>query len=69
MTDRTNVLTVVLDKDYRVDDVQTVIKAIEMFTHVVSVTPNVANISDHVNKMRLRREITEKLLSTLTENT
>lgn len=65
MTDRYNALTIVLDRDIRDDDAQHIINAIEMLRGVISVTPNVVDISDHVAEQRVRRELGQKLLDIL----
>lgn len=45
MSDHTVVLTVVLDKDYRVDDAESIMFAIRMIKGVLSVKANVTDIA------------------------
>lgn len=45
MTDRVNALVVVLDKDIRTDDVESLIEAIKHFRGVLSVFNNIADAS------------------------
>lgn len=66
MTDRVNALTVVLDADYRTDDVEQIVKAISMVRGVVKVDMHVArSMSDHVARTRVRFELQEALLQVL----
>jgi hypothetical protein len=62
MTDRIHSLTIVLERDIRMDDAQATIAAIEQIKGVLSVTPNVASIEDHIAFQRVRRELTEKIM-------
>ena len=50
MTDRIRVLTVVLDRDYRDDDVQEIVNAIKMTKGVADVTTTVVEGMDYVNR-------------------
>lgn len=61
MTNRLNSLTIVLEQDIREDDAEQLIAAVRMFRGVLSVTPNVSELSDHVAEQRVRRELGEKL--------
>lgn len=65
MTDRYNALTVVLDHDYRDDDARVIIAAIMQLRGVRSVNPEVANIGDHIARMRVRDELGTKLMDVL----
>jgi hypothetical protein len=65
MTDRTNHLTVVLDQDYREDDVESIIKAIGMIKGVISVGVNVTDSRDYVARANARAELTSKLWDVL----
>lgn len=62
MTDRFNALIVVLDKDVREDDAQSLMQAISQFKGVASVSGNVADISDHIAKTLARRELLTAIL-------
>ncbi len=61
MTDRVSALTVVLDQDIRVDDVEFIMNAIRAIRHVQSVKPIVSDWKLHVAEERVRREIYEKI--------
>lgn len=65
MTDRVNALIVVLDKDYRDDDVESLANAIRCLRGVVSVGKNVSNIGDHVARELARTELKMKILGQL----
>lgn len=69
MTDRFNALTIVLDRDIRSDDAQSVIDAIKMVRGVQSVTPNIADMTDHIAYVRARGEIAAKLFEVLRDKT
>jgi hypothetical protein len=65
MTDRIKGFVVTLEHDYRNDDAAVIRAALEMVKGVISVSPVVADISDHMNRMRIRLELREKLLGLL----
>lgn len=62
MTDRVKGFTVVLDKDFRIDDVEVIQNAIAMIKGVNSVQPIIANGEEFVVEQRTRSEIRKKLL-------
>lgn len=66
MTDRIKGLVVTLDDDYRDDDIEPVINAIRMLRGVLDVRPLVADVSDHVARVRVRHELQDKLWKALT---
>lgn len=57
MTDRIKGLTVVFDKDYRDDDVESIINAIKMIKGVQNVKQHIANSDDWMNRERIRLEL------------
>jgi hypothetical protein len=61
MSDRTNVITVVLEKEIRVDESKRITDAICMIRGVLSAEPEVADFSDHMHIQRARHEIGAKL--------
>ena len=61
MSDRTIYLTVVLDKEIRVDDAESTLAAIAMIRGVASVSANVSNNMDHVAYTRARHDIEARL--------
>lgn len=66
MTDRIKALTVVLEEDYRDDDVENIITAILMVRGVLDVTDRyIDSIEDHIAYSRVRRELGEKLIRVL----
>lgn len=54
-------LTVVLDRDIRVDDVEPIIHAIEQIRGMIAVKGNVADSSDFIAQSRARDELIKKL--------
>ena len=67
MTDRVKALTVVLDADRRIDDVEHLMRAIRQFRGVLRVGPHVTDESDHVARARVRQEFMERLWGALEE--
>jgi len=65
MTDRIHSLTVVLEKDMRDDDCESIINAINMIRGVLSVKPHISNIYDHMAKERAKDELGKKLWDVL----
>ena len=68
MSDHTVVLTVVLDKDYRVDDAQYIMDAIKMIRGVASIEANVANIETYTAYARARLDLEKRLYDVLKES-
>jgi cell division protein FtsX len=67
MTDRVDSFVVVLDRDYRTDDVEAIQKAIRMVKGVKSVIKQVSDLRDAVARARVRNELMMKLLDVLKE--
>ena len=61
MTDRYNMLTVVLAKDIREDDAAALINAIRMLKGVLAVEPHVADPQDFLAELRAREHLRAKL--------
>ena len=62
MSDRTLMLTVVLNKDYRIeDDAKQIGQAIMMIRGVASVRANVADPQDYMAIENAKRELREKI--------
>jgi len=61
MTDRIRHLTVVLDQDYRDDDVQRIVDAIRMTRGVESVGLNVADADAYVARETAKSEMRQKI--------
>lgn len=62
MTDRINSIVVVLEKDYRDDDVEPILDSIRMTKGVLSVTSNVSDHVSHMAEERARHELGQKLI-------
>lgn len=62
MTDRVNGFTVVLDKDYRDDDVEVIKQAISMIKGVVHVESNIVEYNDYMVETRVKLEIKKELI-------
>lgn len=65
MTDRANALLVTLDQDMRVDDLEDLVKALRQFRHVIDVTPNVSNFTDHIAESRARDTLRSRIIKAL----
>jgi hypothetical protein len=63
MTSRFNSFTVVLEKDVREDDAQTLVNAISMLKGVLAVRANVSesSVSDFVAETRVKMELKTRL--------
>ena len=68
MSDHTTVLTVVLDKDYRVDDAKSIIEAISMIKGVLTASATVSNVDTYVAYSRARLDLENKLWSVLKDD-
>lgn len=67
MTDRIRRLTVILDRDYREDDVQRIIDAISMVRGVALTESHVNVVDDYVARKVVKQELLEKLQAVLLE--
>jgi hypothetical protein len=65
MTDRLKGFIVTLEDDFRTDDAEAIISAIQMVRHVQSVEPIVADYNDHMARERVRSEFRDKLWAVL----
>lgn len=65
MTDRTRILTVLLDRDYRDDDAQAIKDAINMVRGVVKVDHIVRDMGDNMAVETAKLELTKKILEIL----
>ena len=61
MSDRINGFVVILDKDYKDEDVEATIKAIEQIKGVVAVKPNIVTSDEHMAEARIKIEIVNKI--------
>jgi hypothetical protein len=62
MTDRCLTLTVVLETDMRVDDVESITSAIAQIRGVLDVEKNVADVQDYMAIARAREDLGRKIL-------
>jgi hypothetical protein len=65
MTDRFNTLTVVLERNMRDDDAESLIQAIQMLRGVAAVAGDVANSETYMATERARLELRQKLWDAL----
>ncbi len=65
MTDRINALVVVLEADYRDDDIQGLADAIKRFRFVRDVKLNVADLDSTIAEARVKGEMREQLYAVL----
>lgn len=65
MSDRAHSLTVVLDHDMRVDDLEALVAAIAQFRGVIRVAPNVRDAMTFVAVTRVRHSLRERLWKVL----
>jgi hypothetical protein len=68
MSDRIHSLLVVLDKDYRDDDVECIVDAIKMIKGVADVHMNVSDAMMTTAITRVRQELGQKLLKVIYPN-
>ena len=61
MSDRINGFVVILDKDYKDEDIEATIKAIEQIKGVVAVKPNIVTGSEYIVTERTKLKIVNKL--------
>lgn len=61
MTDRVRHLTITLDEDLRVDDLEPIVSAIRHIRGVASVEHHFVHIEDHGARQAVRAEIQQKL--------
>ena len=69
MTDRVKGLYVVLDADYRVDDVEAIVNAIKMVKCVADVQTEdmVSDVDDYMARTRVRSELAKSLNTLVTD--
>ena len=65
MSDRINTITVVLEKETRLDDCDAIIAAIRMTKGVLSADPNVAEPFEYTAFERARHELRQELKEVL----
>jgi hypothetical protein len=67
MTDRVDAITVILDHDIRIDDVDAVMSAMRQLRGVLDVRPHISDdlVSRVTVEMRIRAELAEALYAVL----
>jgi hypothetical protein len=68
MTDRVKGFVVTLEKDIRIDDVEPLMQAIRYLRGVGDVSPSISDSNDHINQMRIKNELREKMWHFIKEN-
>ena len=61
MSDRINGFVVILDKDYKDDDVEQTINAIKQIKGILEVKPNIVTAVERIAGERLKIEIANKI--------
>ena len=61
MSDRINGFVVILDKDYKDEDIESTINAIKQIKGVVAVKPNIVTSDEHIAETRIKLEIVNKI--------
>lgn len=65
MSDQLKGLVVTLDDDYTEEAAELIASAIRMVRGVVAVDFSIGSIDDHMNRVRVRRELLEKMRGVL----
>lgn len=61
MTDRVHSITVVLDKNYRTDDVVCILDAIQQLRGILSAKANVADLESHIAEQRALEKLRDQM--------
>ena len=67
MTDKVKAFTVILEKDVRVDDFESIKNAALMIKGVNSIIPSIISSEDEINRSRIRQEMIEKFWRVINE--
>lgn len=65
MTDRTHAFTVVLDREYRVDDAESIVNAIMMVKGVIDVQPHISDVDFYTAREQAKLELRKKLFEVI----
>jgi hypothetical protein len=68
MSDRANSITVVLEDDYKVEDLENLMNAMRQFGGVIAVDANVSNALDFVAMQRAKIDMEQKVLKAIRED-
>lgn len=67
MTDRVKGFTVTLSDDIRDDDFEMILNSVMMIKGVLHVEPSIVTVEDHMNRTRIKHEMSQKLYKVLEE--
>lgn len=65
MTDRVHALTVILEREYRVDDVETIVNAIKMVRGVLKVEEHITDPDFYAAREQAKYELQQELRDVL----
>lgn len=65
MTDRIHSITLILEKDVRVDDAERLLELCQQFKQVIEVVPNVSDGSSVMAEARARQELGQKIIDVI----
>ncbi len=68
MTDRVKGFIVTLEEDARIDHIEVVMQSIRLIRGVADVQPSISDSSDHINQMRVKSDLRNKLWKFINEN-
>lgn len=68
MTDRVKGFVVTLEKDIRIDDVESLMQAIRHMRGIANVEPSISNPDDSINQSRIKSELRGKMYDFIKEN-
>jgi len=67
MTARVKGFTVTLEKDIREDDFQRILEAVEMIKGVMHVEPSLVTGNDHINRTKIKIDVTRNIMKLVDE--
>jgi len=65
MTDRVHALTVILEREWRVDDVEAIVNAIKMLRGVLSVEEHITDVDFYAAREQAKFELQQELRDVL----
>ena len=65
MTARVKGFIITLEQDFREDDMDNLKSALEMYKYVAHVEPVLVTAEDHLNRMKIKMELTKKIFNVL----
>jgi len=67
MPDRYRSLTVVLEEDFLLEDIEPLMNAILQFKNVISIAPEVAKPGEYAARVRAKRDLKKQILDLLSD--